>query len=213
MNEKVKLPLFPLNVVLFPCSKLPLYIFEERYKKMINESIYSKGVFGVNLFAERKMYMTGCSAIVNEVINKKETGEMNIVTMGIKRYHVINYDFGPEGFYTGNIEFIEIENHYYDKPKMDECVRMYNELVNTVYKEKVKKIDLNDSKWKDNSRSVSFAMAEKSGLNLFERQHLLEINNEDSRLDYILNYFKEVMPKIKEAGRINKIIKSDGYIQ
>jgi Lon protease-like protein len=213
MSEKVEMPLFPLNVVLFPDSKLPLYIFEERYKKMINECIYSKGEFGINLFAEKKMYMTGCSAIVNEVINKTETGEMNIVTMGIKRYHVINYDFGPEGFCMGKIEFIEIENRYYDKSKMNECVRMYNELVDAVYKEKVKKIDLNDSKWQDSSRSVSFSIAEKSGLNLFERQHLLEINNEDSRLDYILNYFKEVMPKIKEAGRINKIIKSDGYIQ
>jgi len=213
MSEEAKIPLFLLNVVLFPDSKLPLYIFEERYKKMLNECVESKGVFGINLFAERKMYMTGCSAIVYEVINKTGTGEMNIITKGIKRYHVIEYELEREGFYTGNIKFIEDENKEYDKPKMEKCVKIYNELVEAVYKEKVRKIDLNDFKWQDGSRSVSFAMAEKSGLNLLERQHLLEIDDEDKRLDYILNYYKEVMPKIKEADRINKIIKSDGYIQ
>ena len=41
------LPLFPLKVVLFPDTALPLHIFEERYKEMIGEVIESNGEFGV----------------------------------------------------------------------------------------------------------------------------------------------------------------------
>ena len=56
-------------------------------------------------------------------------------------------------------------------------------------------------------------MAEKCGLSLLERQSLLEMNEEDTRLNYILKYLEEVMPKLKEADKISNIIKGDGYIQ
>lgn len=180
---------------------------------MINDCIDSNEVFGINLFAERKLYMIGCSAIVYEIIDRKPGGEMNIISKGVGRYTVINYETSSDGFYKGNVNFIENENKNYDKTKMKEVVQMYNEIVQTVYKETVKQIDPDDIKWQDGSRSVSFLMSEKCGLNLFERQNMLELKDEDDRLDYILKYFKEVMPKIKEANRVNKIIKSDGYIQ
>src|SRR5207244_3608670 len=45
--EQPLLPLFPLNVVLFPRTPLPLHIFEERYKEMIAEAIESHTEFGV----------------------------------------------------------------------------------------------------------------------------------------------------------------------
>ncbi|MBI2951278.1 LON peptidase substrate-binding domain-containing protein, partial [bacterium] len=47
MNEPLEIPLFPLNVVLFPGMTLPLHIFEERYKLMINECHEEESEFGV----------------------------------------------------------------------------------------------------------------------------------------------------------------------
>ena len=43
------LPLFPLNTVLFPGSALPLQIFEERYKRMMQDCLDSDSKFGVVL--------------------------------------------------------------------------------------------------------------------------------------------------------------------
>ena len=43
------LPLFPLQVVVFPRTQLPLHIFEERYKEMVGEAIREKSEFGVVL--------------------------------------------------------------------------------------------------------------------------------------------------------------------
>ena len=40
------LPLFPLQVVLFPRTALPLHIFEERYKQMIEDVLRGKSEFG-----------------------------------------------------------------------------------------------------------------------------------------------------------------------
>ena len=46
------LPLFPLNVVVFPGTPLPLHIFEERYKDMIGSAIRDNSEFGIVLAAK-----------------------------------------------------------------------------------------------------------------------------------------------------------------
>ena len=45
----LEIPLFPLNVVLFPGAELPLHIFEPRYRQMINECYKQEKPFGVVL--------------------------------------------------------------------------------------------------------------------------------------------------------------------
>jgi hypothetical protein len=42
-------PMFPLESVLFPGQTLPLRIFEERYKRLVTESLASSGMFGIVL--------------------------------------------------------------------------------------------------------------------------------------------------------------------
>lgn len=213
MPAEMEIPLFPLNVVLFPHSKIPLYIFEERYKKMIGESISNGTVFGINFFSDKNIHTTGCSALVEEVTERLENGEMNIVILGVQRYKIISYKLSIEGYYAGKIEYLDDDIGEYDKVKMEKAVKIYNDLVEIVYKGSVKKIDLSEVKWFDGNRSVMFTMAEKSGLSLIERQRLLEMDSEDERLDFMFKYFDEVIPKIKEADKISNIIKSDGYIQ
>ena len=54
MKERL-LPLFPLEVVLFPNEILPLHIFEDRYKQMIGECLDSASEFGVVCVREGKV--------------------------------------------------------------------------------------------------------------------------------------------------------------
>ena len=62
------LPLFPLQVVLFPRTPLPLHIFEERYKQMIADVQRNSAEFGVVLAGEKGIVNTGCTATVEKVI-------------------------------------------------------------------------------------------------------------------------------------------------
>ena len=213
MTGEIEIPLFPLNVVLFPESKIPLYIFEERYKKMIGECLSNSSVFGINLFSDKNIHITGCSAKVEEVTERLENGEMNIIVKGVQRYKIIRYELSIAGYFTGIIEYTDEESGEYDKVKMEKAVKIYNDLVEIVYKGSVKRIDLNDIKWHKGNSTVTFTMAEKSGLSLIERQKILEMDNENMRLDFMLKYFSEVIPKVTEADKISNIIKSDGYIQ
>lgn len=94
-DELAELPLFPLNLVLFPGMPLPLHIFEERYKAMIGDCLRNNAPFGVSLIRSGQEvgspadpHRTGTTARVlrSELL---EEGRMNILTKGERRYEII----------------------------------------------------------------------------------------------------------------------------
>ena len=95
-DDLIELPLFPLNsVVLFPGMKLPLHIFEERYKAMIGACSEQDASFGVLLIKEGQEvgdpahpFQIGTTARITEV-QQLEDGRMNISTLGEHRFEVV----------------------------------------------------------------------------------------------------------------------------
>lgn len=91
----MELPIFPLNSVLFPGGRLPLHIFEERYKQMINTCIDEKRPFGVCLIREgsevgrtaAKPFDVGTTAHISEV-QRLEEGRLNIACTGGERFRI-----------------------------------------------------------------------------------------------------------------------------
>ena len=85
------LPLFPLNVVLFPGNILPLHIFEERYRTMIHKCLQEDSEFGIILAKGGRVigdsYSIGTAVkIIDSDI--MEDGRMNIMTVGQYRFEV-----------------------------------------------------------------------------------------------------------------------------
>jgi len=88
------IPLFPLNVVLFPGGFLPLHIFEERYKLMIQRCLDDESEFGVVLIksglevgGNAEPHAVGTAArVVN--VKKEEDGRMNIMVTGRERFRI-----------------------------------------------------------------------------------------------------------------------------
>lgn len=86
-----ELPLFPLpDVVLFPGRPLPLYIFEDRYRLMINTVLEGDNKFGVLLWNPTifKSVKIGCATEISEVVKLKD-GRMNIMTVGLQRFRIV----------------------------------------------------------------------------------------------------------------------------
>jgi Lon protease-like protein len=89
-----ELPLFPLNLVLFPGMDLPLHIFEERYKNMIGDCLNQNAPFGVVLIkdglevgapAEPERIGTSTRILRSELMDQ---GRMNIMTKGERRFEI-----------------------------------------------------------------------------------------------------------------------------
>lgn len=91
-DDLTELPLFPLNLVLFPGMRLPLHIFEERYKAMIGDCIERDAPFGVVLIKEgpevggpAEPHHIGTSARISQVQHLEE-GRMNLLALGERRF-------------------------------------------------------------------------------------------------------------------------------
>ena len=93
-SQWIDLPLFPLNTVLFPGMILPLHIFEERYKLMIERCLDEERPFGVLLIREGKEvggtavpHTVGTTTLIASV-TRADGGRMNIITIGLERFRL-----------------------------------------------------------------------------------------------------------------------------
>src|SRR6202451_4847321 len=77
-----RIPLFPLNVVLYPGATLPLHIFEPRYKRMIHDCLTHDREFGVILAGEKGVATIGCTAAITQKLKDYDDGRLDILTQG-----------------------------------------------------------------------------------------------------------------------------------
>jgi len=89
-----ELPLFPLDVVLFPGMILPLHIFEPRYREMTALCLESKQPFGVvrtrrdSAPGRERFYQVGTTACIIGA-ERLGDGRYNIMTVGQARFKVL----------------------------------------------------------------------------------------------------------------------------
>jgi Lon protease-like protein len=206
MSERV-LPLFPLQVVLFPGSLLPLHIFEERYKVLVRECIAGGSEFGINLVYEKELQKIGCTAIIANVVRRYDDGRMDIVVQGRRPYRVLHEKVSDKPYLEGLVHFLVRVEEEIDRGLAAETVEMYNELVSRVYRNQVQLI-----KTEKYELGLSFVLAQKAGMDLMQRQHLLESSSENERLRMLHNYLGSVIPKLEKIEEVERIVKSDGYL-
>jgi Lon protease-like protein len=81
------LPLFPLNLVLFPGELLPLHIFEPRYRRMLADCLEGDRRFGITPETSPKPGALGCVANIRGA-EPLPDGRSNIVVLGERRFGV-----------------------------------------------------------------------------------------------------------------------------
>jgi Lon protease-like protein len=107
--EQPLLPLFPLQVVLFPRTMLPLHIFEDRYKEMMSDVMGSNSEFGIVLAGDKGIASTGCSATVQKVIERYPDGRLDLLTIGRRRFEIQSLD-GEKTYLRGHVDFFDDED-------------------------------------------------------------------------------------------------------
>lgn len=207
MNEAL-LPLFPLQVVLFPDALLPLHIFEERYKVLVAECLEGGVEFGVNLLRENEVADVGCTARVASVLRRYEDGRLDIVAGGGRRYRLLRIVPDDRPFAVGAVAFLDVQAEQVDGGLLRETRVLYNTLVGAVYKGAVAELSPAQER-----HGMSYLVAQKAGLDLSARQRLLELESENERLALLRRYLTGVLPRLSRLGEVERIIGSDGYLQ
>lgn len=202
------IPIFPLNLVVFPDSKYPLHIFEERYKILIQKCLQENSGFGIVASIDKKISDVGVYVKVTEILKTYINGELDIVVTGIERF-LINYtSLHPDGYYLADVEKYNDDHSTVDPKLNDTLQNEFEEIVELAnYK-------LEEAFWNNlNSAQLkSFKIAEKSGLSYEQQQELLILKNENERLLYLINYFLTIKDKVSSAESVKRIIMNDGYL-
>src|SRR4051812_27526144 len=104
-----ELGLFPLGLVLLPTERVPLHIFEDRYRELIGECLELEREFGLLFADDDGLREIGCRAAVLEVLERFDDGRLNIVVEGGERFRIVRHTSG-RSFATAEVEPVEDED-------------------------------------------------------------------------------------------------------
>ncbi len=90
-------PLFPLNLFLLPGEYTQLYIFEERYKQLINEVWEAKSSFGIPFSNKLNAKNLGTIVEVHDVVSRSDEGEMEIVVRAVGNFRLEKFYYQLAG--------------------------------------------------------------------------------------------------------------------
>jgi Lon protease-like protein len=112
------LPLFPLGAVLYPGMLLPLHIFEERYRQLVQDLLAEPEPQRFGVIAIRKgretgidgisgmqsLYDIGCTATLRRV-EQHSDGRFSLVTVGTQRFRLLGLD-ETRPYLLGEVELL-----------------------------------------------------------------------------------------------------------
>jgi len=206
MNHTI--PIFPLKLVVFPDSKYPLHIFEERYKILLQKCLKENSGFGIVASIDKRISDVGVYVKVTEILKTYLNGELDIIVQGLERFLINSTSLHRDGYYVSDVEKYDDENIIIDPKLSQDLQTEFEEIVELAnYK-------LEDGFWNNlkTSQLKSYKIAEKSGLTYEQQQELLILKNENERLNYLINYFLSIKDKINDAESVKRIIMNDGYL-
>ncbi len=201
------LPLFPLNVVLFPGMPLDLHIFERRYRKMIRTCLDEKAPFGVVLIRQgvealgplAVPYPVGCSARIVQV-EHLEDGRMNLVVVGDERFRIHSLDTSLP-YLRGEVESFPLEN-----PHPLTVLRVINELRSQVseYLRRLSaaskdELDLSGMELPDDVHGLLYLSAALLQIPLVEKQPLLEAPHAGDLLAHLHRLYRREIALLSPA--------------
>ncbi len=210
MIKKATIPLFPLGLVLFPGMPLPLHIFEERYKLMINECLDQNKEFGIVLFNGHQIQDIGCSAIILKVLKEYSDGKLDILCMGKKRFFIKKL-LESKAYLESEVIFFDDEIESFSREWEDMAAKGINLLWQTESvppKEEglrlLKKLDY---------KGISFLIAGSEGFTPEEKQVFLELTSTVERLRKGIGSLEKIVERNLITQEIQKIIGGNGNVR
>ncbi len=205
------LPLFPLQVVLFPGAELPLHIFEDRYKEMIGEAVRDRLEFGVVLASEKGLVNTGCTATVERVLKQYPDGRMDILTLGRRRFEILLLN-SERAFLRGSVDFFDDEKADQAPPEIQKAaLDGFNEMQLLLSDRQA----LGDESAGQSAASpldprLSFRLAQPVP-DLGFRQMLLSTRSEAERLRHLAEFFPDYLLRQRRIQHVKNIAPRNGH--
>ena len=200
------IPIFPLNIVVYPGENLNLHIFEPRYIQLIKDCITENKPFGIPSVLQSGISELGTTVKILSIENEKENGEMDIKTVGESVFRILEtVDDIPNKLYKGAIVNFPNNNEIVSNSKMKIILnelRLFHELIEI--EKKYKKTD---------AELCSYDIAHHIGLSLHEEYTLLTLFNEEQRQEFVFNQLKKIIQTTIELKNLKERILLNGHFR
>jgi Lon protease-like protein len=199
-----RFPLFPLGLVLLPRERVPLHIFEDRYRTMVRDCMEGDGEFGIIWLSDDGLKDVGCSARIAEVLERFDDGRLNILVEGTDPFRLLRR-IEDLPYPAGDIELLDDEDGQASADQLGGARTRYADLVEQV----------TDSRPGDDDLAGldAFGMAATLDVAHGAKQTLLEMRSESARLHQLEGLFAEALQRIRLAERAAERASGNGNMR
>jgi Lon protease-like protein len=191
-KKRERLPLFPLQTVLYPGSLLPLRIFEVRYMDMAKACLKESSPFGVCLIKEGPEVggtavpeNLGCIATIADC-DMEELGILKLRARGGERFRIVSSEVNRQGLIVAEVELMEAEADAPDAQGLAECAVFLRKVIAGIGAERfAQPLAYDNASW------VSFRLAEILPLRMDVKQKLLELTDATLRLAILHRFLRQ----------------------
>ena len=184
-----ELGLFPLGIVLVPGERVPLHIFEPRYKDLIGECLSEEREFGLLYADDEGVREVGTRAAVVDVLRRYPDGRLDVVVEGRRRFRLVEPTSG-RSFQTGRVEPVEDEADEPEAGERERALELYRSAAELAGAEAD---DL------EAAETLSFELVARVELPAAAKQELVESRSERERLRLVSRLLERAIRGLEEA--------------
>jgi ATP-dependent Lon protease len=193
--------LFPLGIVLLPTERVPLHIFEPRYRELIGECIESGVDFGLLYADEDGVREVGTRARVAAVLEQFEDGRLNIIVEGGERFRVEQLTRG-RSFLTALVADVDDEPGEVKPETAAQAAGAFRALAALAGAE--------PEEPDESSPQLSYELAAQVELAAEAKQGLLESSSEQERLERVAELLDGARRMLIAARELGEHAKRNG---
>lgn len=197
-------PLFPLGVVALPHEMVPLHIFEERFKTMMEECLLGQSEFGIVWLADDGLRPVGCACEITEVLERMEDGRLNLLTRGTRPFRIVERE-DRLPYPAGTVEFLADREEEVDGAVAALARETYAELVERATDNRPEPLEL--------AKMTAYAMAATVDFGLDAKQGLLDLRSETARLRLVTRLFRAAMKRLDFVSHAQARARSNGKVR
>jgi Lon protease-like protein len=202
-------PLFPLGMVALPTESIPLHVFEDRYRRMIDQCLQAdpgspQREFGIVWLSDEELKEVGCACEVERVLERMDDGRLNIVARGTRPFRLLErQDDLP--FPAGVIDFLHEPPEQIDEPAAASARELYQELVEQATDRQLGEQEL--------ALMSAYQMAATVEFDKDAKQELLELRSESARLRLLAILLRAAIKRLELIDRAQTRAKSNGKVR
>ena len=202
-------PLIPLGMVALPTESVPLHIFEDRYRRMIERCLAadpgsSECRFGIIWLSDQELKPVGCVCEIERVLERMEDGRMNILAHGTRPFRLIErQDDLP--YPAGVVEFVADAEEELDEEAAAAAGELYRELVMQATDRTLEDTELRELDSYRMAATVEFPPEAK--------QQLLELRSENERLRLLGILLSNALDRLELVERAQARARSNGKVR